>query len=41
MHILNDNTVFLISNIFISSARLKLEKDQANAKQEPEAQLAI
>ena len=31
--------LFFISNTFISNARLKLTKNQANAKQHPEAQL--
>ena len=30
---------FFISNTFISNARLKLAKNQANAKQHPEAEL--
>ena len=32
---------FFISNIFISNARLKLAKSQANAKQNPEAELLV
>ena len=30
---------FLLSNTFISNARLKLAKNQTNAKQHPEAEL--
>ena len=30
---------FYISNTFISNARLELAKNQANAEQQPEAQL--
>ena len=33
--------LFLISNIFISNARLKLTKSQANAMQHPEAELLL
>ena len=32
---------FFISNIFISNARLKLAKNQANAKQHPKAELLL
>ena len=32
---------FLISNSFICNARLKLAKNQANAKQHPEAELLL
>ena len=32
-------TRFFISNTFTSNARLKLVKNQANAKQHPEAEL--
>ena len=32
---------FFISNTFISNARLKLVKNQANAKQHPEAELLL
>ena len=32
-------TCFSISNTFISKARLKLARNQANAKQHPEAEL--
>ena len=32
---------FFISNTFISNARLKLAKNQANAKQHPEAELSL
>ena len=32
---------FFISSTFISNARLKLAKDQANAKQHPEAELLL
>ena len=36
------NTRFLfLSNNFISNARLKLGKNQANAKQHPEAELLL
>ena len=34
-------TLFFISNTFISNARLKLAKNQANAKQHPEAELLL
>ena len=34
-------TVFFISNTFISNARLKLTKNQAKAKQHPEAELLL
>ena len=37
--ILKGYTRFFISNTFISNARLKLAKNQANAKQHPEAEL--
>ena len=33
--------VFFINNTFISNARLKLAKNQANAKQNPEAELLL
>ena len=33
--------LFFISNIFISNGRLKLAKNQANAKQQPEAELLL
>ena len=33
--------VFFISNTFISDARLKLAKNQENAKQNPEAELLL
>ena len=29
------NTIFFLSNTFISNARLKLAKNQANAKEQP------
>ena len=32
---------FFISNTFISNARLKLAKNQAKAKQHPEAELSL
>ena len=32
---------FFISNTFISNARLKLAKNQANAKQHPEVELLL
>ena len=32
---------FFISNTFISNARLKLAENQANAKQQPEAELLL
>ena len=32
---------FFVSNTFISNARLKLAKNQANAKQHPEAELLL
>ena len=32
---------FLISNTFMSNARLKLAKNQANANQHPEAELLL
>ena len=35
------HTLIFISNTFISNARLKLEKNQANAKQHPEAELFL
>ena len=34
-------TIFFISNTFISNARLNLAKNQANAKQHPEAELLL
>ena len=34
-------TRFLISNTFISNARLKLTNNQAKAKQHPEAELLL
>ena len=34
-------TRFFISNTFISNAGLKLPKNQANAKQQPEAELLL
>ena len=34
-------TRFFISNTFISNARLKLPINQANAKQQPEAELLL
>ena len=37
----NNYTLFIISSTFISNARLKLAKNQANAKQHPEAELLI
>ena len=33
--------LFFISNTFISNARLKMAKNQANAKQHPEAELLL
>ena len=33
--------MFFISKIFISNARLKLAKNQANAKQHPEAEVLL
>ena len=33
--------LFFISNIFISNARLKLAKNQAKAKQHPQAELLL
>ena len=33
------STRFFISNTFISNAKIKLAKNQANAKQHPEAEL--
>ena len=36
-----DTTHFFISNTFISKARLKLAKNQANDKQHPEAGLLL
>ena len=35
------NTLFYITNSFISNARLKLAKNQANVKQHPEAELLL
>ena len=35
------DTSFFINNTFISNARLKLAKNQANAKQQPEAELLL
>ena len=35
----NNYTLFFISNAFISNARRKMAKNQANAKQHPEAEL--
>ena len=32
---------FFIGNAFISNAKLKLRKNQANAKQHPEAELLV
>ena len=37
----SSQTRFFISNNFISNARLKWTKDQANFKQHPEAELLI
>ena len=34
-------TLFFISKTFISKVRLKLEKNQANSKQHPEADLLL
>ena len=34
-------TLFFISNTFIFNARLKLAKNQANAKQQPEVELLL
>ena len=34
-------TLFFVSSTFVSSARLKLAKNQANAKQRPEAELLL
>ena len=34
-------TLYLISNTFISNARLKMAKTQENAKQHPEAELLL
>ena len=36
--ILKENTCFFINNTFVSNARLILEKNQANAKQQPEGE---
>ena len=46
MHVCNvemytDYTRFFINNIFISNSRLKLAKNEANAKQDPEAELKL
>ena len=38
---LSPTHIFFISNIFISNAKLKLAKNQANAKQHPEAELLL
>ena len=38
---LSPTHIFFISNIFISNAKLKLAKNQANAKQYPEAELLL
>ena len=38
---LDDYKLFFISNSFISNARLKLAKNQANAKQHPQAELLL
>ena len=35
------HTLFFTSNTFISNATLKLAKNQANAKQQPEAELLL
>ena len=35
------NTLFFISNTFISNTRLKLTKNQANAKQHPETEFLL
>ena len=35
------NTRFFISNIFISNVRLKLVKNQTNAKQHPETEFLL
>ena len=35
------NTRFFISNTFISNTRLKLAKNEANAKEDPEAELLL
>ena len=35
----DDYTLYVIINTFISNARLKLAKNQAKAKQHPEAKL--
>ena len=37
----NDTTRCFISNVFISNARLKLSKNQANAKQHPDAEILV
>ena len=39
--ILTNLHAFFISNTFISNVRLKLAKNQANAKQQPEAELLL
>ena len=38
---LQNTRYFFISNTFISNARLKLTKSQANAEQQPEAELLL
>ena len=38
---MSSNTRFFISNTFISNARLKLAKNQANAKQQPKNELLL
>ena len=38
---LNDVHAFFISNSYVSNTRLKLAKNQANAKQHPETELLL
>ena len=38
---MSNYTLFLISNTFISNARLKLAKKEVNAKQHPDAELLL
>ena len=41
LHVVRHYTLFLTSNTFISNARLKLPKNQVNAKQHTEAELLL
>ena len=41
LEVINKNTAFFISNIFVSNTKLKLARNQANAKQHPESELLL